>query len=235
MLPSRNNVLRQVLGMMLIMFLSGLFFACDRGTSPTTPGTSPLATHSLSPISTLPQQESGKVLSLTSSDPYRSFTAAESFPPAYAAAKAWHEDAQWYGVVPFTSITSFFALPLGTNRPSWFFRFGAADGQEYLVEVLDGQVIGTNELVIPAYIEQSLQQLDPLGDTWIILDSEDVLTAYREHEDSLLRKMPGLMMDYRLVKMSDQNNPVWMLYDAQNVMSPVFVVDAITGEVLSVE
>ena len=222
-----------------IVLLGICFSACGQTTSPTT---SPLVVPTtVLPVSTSPvalpgtQVEAARTPTITSSDPYRAFTAADSFAPAYAAAKAWREEAQWYGIVPFTSITRFFALPLATDRPSWYFRFGASDAQEYLVEVLDGQVVGTNELAIPAYIEQSVQQLDPLGDAWVVWDSEAVLAAYREQKDSLLKRVPSLMLDYRLIKLADQANPVWMVYNAQNVMEPIFVVDAITGKVLPVE
>jgi hypothetical protein len=232
--------LKRGLGIAFGIVLLGIgFSACGQTTPPTT---SPLVVPTtVLPVSTSPvalpgaQVEAARTPTLTSSDPYRAFTAADSFASAYAAAKAWQEEAQWYGIVPFTSITRFFALPLATDRPSWYFRFGASDGQEYLVEVLNGQVVGTNELVIPSYIEQPVQQLEPLGETWAVLDSEAVFAAYKEQNDSLLKKAPSLMLDYRLVKSSGQANPVWMLYNAQSIIQPIFLIDALTGEVLSAE
>ena len=236
------NGVKRVLGIGLcVVFLAIGLSACGSGTPAAPSQTSPLATMPVSPAATVPlassaaQVEERPTPSLPSSDPYRSFTAADSFAPAYTAAKAWREDAQWYGVVPFTSVSRFFALPFVTDRPSWYFRFGAAAGEEYLVEVLDGQVVGTNELVIPAYIESPLSQLDPLGDTWAVLDSEAAITTYREHKDSWLKTVPSLLLDYRLVNPSDRVNPVWMLYNAQSVLEPVFVMDAVTGEAIPLE
>ena len=236
-----HNGLKRILGIVFCIVLLGVCSSACGRVEPTSPENSPLASPTALPISTSPvetlsvQEENVVTPSIPSTDPHRSFTAADSFAPAYAAAKAWHEDAEWYEIVPFTSITRFFALPIATDRPSWYFRFGTPDGQEYLVEVLDGKVVGTNAVVIPAYIEQPLEELEPLGDTWTLLDSEAVLVAYRESEDSFLKTAPGMMVDYRLLKLPDQANPVWMLYNAQNVLEPIFSVDAITGEVLPVE
>jgi hypothetical protein len=149
---------------------------------------------------------------------------------------AWRKDAQWYGVIPFTSIERAFAIPLQSDRPSWYFRFAAPGGApEYIVEVLNDQVIGTNEIAIPDYIEPPIAELDPLGDTWAVVDNTVVLERYLEEEGSLLAKFPSMILDYRLAHPREQTSPAWTLYNAQNLTKPIFLVDAITGESLPVE
>lgn len=169
-------------------------------------------------------------------DAHRFATAAESFPIALEMAKTWRQDAEWYGVVPFTSIERAFVIPLDNDNPSWFFRFGAPGGEtEYIVEVLNGKVLGANETKIPSYIEPSLEELESLGDEWAVVDNVAVLERYLEEEDSLLAQLPYLLVAYRLAKPEGQPHPVWTLYNAQNLTGPIFTVDAITGEVLPVE
>jgi len=165
-------------------------------------------------------------------DPYRRFTAAQSFPAAYKSAKSWHRDAKWYGIIPFTSIERAFAIPLSNSNPSWFFRFGVPEeDREIIIEVSNGQVVGMNETKIPSYIEPSLHELEPLGDRWILMDSVEVLDRYLKEKDSLLTRFPYMLVDYRLAMPRGYLHPVWTLYNAQNLTEPIFIIDAITGEV----
>jgi len=169
-------------------------------------------------------------------DAHRFVTAAESFPLAYETAKAWRQDAEWYGIIPFTSIERAFAIPLDNSDPSWFFRFGVPGGKtDYIVEVVNGKVVGTNETMIPGYIEPLLEELEPLGDKWIMMDNVVVLERYLKEENSLLVQYPHMLVDYRLAKPKGQLHPVWTLYNAQNLAKPIFIIDAITGKALSVE
>jgi hypothetical protein len=169
-------------------------------------------------------------------DGHRFVTAAESFPLAQETAKAWRREAEWYGIVPFTSIERAFVIPLDNDNPSWFFRFGVPGGEtEYIVEVLNGEVVGTNETKIPGYIEPPLEELEPLGDEWTMMDNVAVLERYLKEEDSLLAQFPYMLVDYRLAKLRGQPHPVWTLYNAQNLAKPIFIMDAITGEALPVE
>lgn len=169
---------------------------------------------------------------LSTLDHYRRVTAAQSFPVAYEIAKSWHQDAKWYGIVPFTSIERAFAIPLHNSNPSWFFRFGIPeDNREMIVEILNGQVVGTNETKIPGYIEPLLEELEPLGDRWTMMDNVAVLDIYLKEEDSLLAQFPYLLIDYRLAMPKGYLHPLWTLYNAQDLTKPIFVIDAITGEV----
>jgi hypothetical protein len=166
-------------------------------------------------------------------DPHRHVTAAQSFPAAYESAKSWHRDVNWYGIIPFTSIERAFALPLSNSNPSWFFRFGVPEeDKELIIEVLNGQVVGMNETKIPIYIEPSLQELAPLGDKWIGMDNVEVLDRYLKEKDSLLARFPYMLIDYRLAMPKGYLHPIWTLYNAQNITEPIFIIDAITGEVL---
>jgi hypothetical protein len=169
---------------------------------------------------------------LSTLDPYRRVTAAQSFPAAYEIAKSWHRDAKWYGIIPFTSIERAFAIPLHNNNPSWFFRFGVPeDDREIIIEILNGQVVGTNETKIPGYIEPLLQDLEPLGDRWTMMDNVAVLERYLKEENSSLTRFPYMLIDYRLAMPKGYPHPLWTLYNAQDLTRPIFVIDAITGEV----
>lgn len=167
-------------------------------------------------------------------DAHRRVTASQSFPVAYEAARSWCQDAKWYGVVPFTSIERAFAIPLGNSNPSWFFRFGVPEEErELIVEVLDNKVVGVNETRMPGYIEPPLEELEPLYDgNWSILDSVEVLEKYMEVKDNLLARFPYMLVDYRLAQPKGYPHPVWTLYDAHNLAEPLFIIDAVTAEVL---
>jgi hypothetical protein len=166
-------------------------------------------------------------------DHHRSTSSAEAFPLAYKAAKKWREDAQWYGVIPFTSIERAFVIPLGNENPSWFFRFGISGSKtEYIVEVFNNNVMGVNETELPNYIEPSIKDLEPLGDSWIVIDNVEVLERYLLEKHSLLTQFPDLLVDYRLVQPKGKPHPIWILYNALNITEPIFVLDAITGEVI---
>jgi hypothetical protein len=161
-------------------------------------------------------------------DAGRSRTARESYPVAREAAIAWDEEAQLYGVVPFTSIERALAIPLADTGLSWFFRFGVEGSDaEYIVEVRHGEVIGKNELRLPSYIEPPLEDLKPLGKTWPVVDSTEVLEVYLDHNAQL-----PWVVDYRLVQPTDQGQPIWTLYDANNLAEPLILVDAITGRAI---
>lgn len=168
-------------------------------------------------------------------DHYRRFTAAQSFPQAYETAKNWHRDAEWYGIVPFTSIERAFAIPLSDNNPSWFFRFGVLrENRELIVEVFNGIIKGVNETTLPVYIEPSLQEIEPLGDKWTIMDSTAVLEKCFA-DNNLLAQFPHLLIDYRLVKPKSYTHPIWVLYNAQNLSKPLCAIDAVTGEISPVD
>ncbi len=169
-------------------------------------------------------------------DTHRAATAARSFTQALAKARAWRKDAQWYGIVPFTSMERAFALPLDDASPSWFFRFGSAEGKsEYVVEVRDEKVLGANEFTLPDYIEPPLAELEPLGNKWTMMDNGALLEKYAEEEGSLLAQYPDMSLDYRLAQPKGQAHPVWTLINAKNLSKAILVVDAVTAEILPVE
>jgi hypothetical protein len=166
----------------------------------------------------------------------RAMSAAQAFPLAQKDARAWRKDAQWYGVVPYTSIERAFALPLADAKPSWFFRFASpSDGAEYVVEVVDGKVVGSNETVLPGYIEPPIAELQALGDRWTVLDNTALLEKYLQQADNLLAQFPSMFVDYRLAQPQEQEHPLWTLFNAQNLTGPVFVLDAVTGESVPVQ
>jgi len=219
---------RMGLVMGLLVFCAVLLPACGNiATATISPPVTPAVF--VSPIE-------GERLLHSTLDAHRFVTAAESFPLAYETAKAWRQDAEWYGMTPFTSMERAFVIPLDNDNPSWFFRFGVLGGEtEYIVEVLNGEVVGTNETKIPSYIEPPLEELELLRGEWAVMDSIAVLERYLKEEDSLLAKSPYMLVDYRLAKPKGQSHPIWTLYNAQDLTKPIFTLDAITGEPLPIE
>lgn len=173
--------------------------------------------------------------SLFSLDTHRSVTAAECFPVALRAAKDWRQDAMWFGIIPFTSIERAFIIPLDDDNPSWYFRFGAPEKEaEYIVEVLDREVVGANETRLPEYIEPPLEELEPLGEKWNVMDNVAALKACVE-EGFLSAEFPYMVIDYRLVKPKERPNPVWTLYNARDLSQSICALDAVTGEGIFLE
>lgn len=171
-----------------------------------------------------------------SRDTHRSVTAAECFPAALRAAKDWRQDAIWFGIIPFTSIERAFVIPLDDDNPSWYFRFGTPGKEaEYIVEVLDRKVVGTNETRLPEYIEPPLEELEPLGEEWNIMDNVAALEACVEEGFLSAEFFPHIVIDYRLVKPREQPNPVWILYNAFDLSKSICVLDAVTGEGIFLE
>lgn len=227
----QNELLKKSL-VMGVLALCVIFSACGRASpSINNVTSSPLA--SSSAIESPPDNDKSE--SYTKLDTHRLSTAEEAFPIAYQAARAQYQDIEWYGVVPFTSIIRFFALPIATDTPSWFFRFGTPEGKDYIVEVFDGKVIGTNRLQFPTYIEPSLTDLEPLGNEWLIIGTNELLERYLEEEDNLLAQSPNMMLAYRLNHPMGQPDPVWTLYNADDRTKPIFKINATTGERISLE
>lgn len=216
-----------------ILTLCILFSACGSTVSPTattvkqSPISSPTAFES--PLEGEPKSQ------LATLDTHRFYTAKESFTIAYQTAQAEYQDIEWYGLVPFTSMIRFFALPIATDTPSWFFRFRTPEGKDYIVEVLEGEVIGTNELEFPTYIEPSLDDLEPLGSEWPGIGDNELLERYLEEENSLLVQSPNVVLAYRLSHLVGQPDPVWTLYNADNVAEPIFRINALTGDPIPLE
>lgn len=221
----------------LLILCAVLLPACgDATTATSSPVATPTAVAFSSPLETGDETPEDRITLHSTLDAHRFVTAAESFPLAYETARAWRQDAEWYGVIPFTSIERTFALPHDDDNPSWFFRFGTPDGEaEYVVEVLNGKVMGTNETKLPHYIEPPLEQLGPLGDEWTVMDNVTMLEKYLEEENSLLAQSPHMLLDYRLAKPNERPYPVWTLYNGHDLSRPIFVMDAVTGEVLPIE
>lgn len=225
----RRSLLPQRPVLVSVLLLSAsLYVGCATSLPTTTsPQSPPDESTPSSPLGT-PEVESEEAQPSVL-DPRRSTTAGESFPIARETALAWEQEAEWYGIVPFTSMARATVIPLSDENPSWFFRFAVEGGErEYLVEVRNGEVIGTNELRIPAYIEPPISELEALGQTSDIVDSVVVLSTYLDNRGGL----PGVV-DYRLTHPTDQLHPIWTLYDAHDLSEPLLVVDARTGKAVT--
>lgn len=236
-----------------LLVLIGSVLVCLTGCTPVTETSSPIATSADvsfgSPLEaaeavtgTVPRNQGNVAfdspipIATVGFDRHRSVTALESLTVAMAAAGKWNPDAVWYGIVPYTAMERAFALPLDDNVPSWFFRFQSLSaGSEYVVEVLDGKLRGVNETNLPDYVAPLLNTLLAIGPEKSLLDSVDVLKKYESHAsdgDQQSAFTPDYF-DFALVHPKGKSNPIWTLYNAQDLTAPILIVDAVTGELLA--
>jgi len=160
-------------------------------------------------------------------------TAFEAYPAAYAKAKLWRSEAILYQI----AVTRIMEINLGLppSAPGWFFMFRVPDQTiEYYVKVVDGQVIGATETQ-PILAEKLPYKYLPIDLKRLTLDSRDVLRSYLEHGgEEYIATHPKMELDYRLVHLEGQPNPVWSLFDVSDLSQnavPIFNVDAVTSDV----
>jgi hypothetical protein len=137
----------------------------------------------------------------------------------------------WYGIVPTAIMESNLGIP--SMGRGWFFQFGLGDSTvEYYVFVDRGEVGGSTEAQ-PILIEPLPYELLSIGLEEIKVDSPQVLERYKENGGkAYLESHPNVTLDYRLLHVKGTPNPVWSLFDAQDLKTPLLSVDAKTGEVV---
>lgn len=237
--PARHWVRFGLVGTLLVL----LCLSCARGEpteqitaeptatalkSPTPPPAEPTPTITPSPLPVETQATPRHSL-----DKQRFQTAIGAFAIAREAALAWRQDVLWYSVMPSSSLERALALPMA--KPGWVFRFGAPQTtKEYIIHVVEGECAGNTEMRIPDYIEPPLSNLEPLDMMWKeLLDSSTVLEEYNNQDTNLLTQYPNMNLDYRLIHPKECEHPLWMLFDAMHLATPIFVIDATTGETVA--
>jgi hypothetical protein len=174
-----------------------------------------------------------KPVSTTASlpDDGRGDTALTAYPIALVNAKKWNKDAVLYEIPVTQLMEKNLGLPPGVQA-GWFFMFKVPGSPlEYYVKVAEGHVVGSTvaqPIIVgePPFKEVALDlEKLPLG-------SNDVLRLFMEKGGSAyLASNPKWQLDYRLVHIEGQKDPVWSLFDSTDVnQAPLFNLDAITGE-----
>ena len=158
-------------------------------------------------------------------------SALASFSIAQERAQQWNAKSVWHGIVPVTMMEKNLGIP-STGR-GWFFRFGQSDNTLELYVLVDGLTIrGTTEAQ-PILVEPLPYELLAIGLKDIAVDSPQVLEAYKENGgQAYLDVHPDAQLDYRLMHVKGSPNPVWSLFDVQDLKTPLFNLDAKTGDVV---
>ncbi len=167
-------------------------------------------------------------------DDGRRQTAFEAYPPAEARARLWRTEAVLHQIAVTRIMETNLGLPPGS--PGWFFMFRVpGETLEFYVKVSEGTVIGTTEAQ-PIMAEKLPYKYLPIDLQRLTLDSKDVVRLYMEHGGAeYVAAHPRLELDYRLVHLEGQPNPVWSLFDVTDFtqdIAPLFNVDAVTGEIV---
>ena len=161
----------------------------------------------------------------------RDVSALGSFGIAQERAKQWNAKSVWHGIMPTSMMEKNLGIP--AMGRGWFFRFGQEENTlEYYVLVDNLKIRGTTEAQ-PILVEPLPYELLSIGLEEIKVDSPQVLERYKENGGkAYLESHPNATLDYRLLHVKGTPNPVWSLFDAQDLKTPLLSVDAKTGEVV---
>ena len=158
-------------------------------------------------------------------------SALASFGMAQERAKQWNANSVWHGIVPVTMMEKNLGIP-ATGR-GWFFRFGQQGNTLELYVLVDNLGIRGATEAQPILVEPLPYELLAIELKDIQVDSPQVLEAYKENGgQAYLDEHPEAQLDFRLMHVKGKPNPVWSLFDAQDLKTPLFNVDAKTGEVV---
>jgi hypothetical protein len=164
-------------------------------------------------------------------DTEQNVSALASLSIARERAQQWNARSVWHGIVPVTMMEKNLGIP--AMGGGWFFRFGQEDNTLELYVLVDGlQIRGATEAQ-PILVEPLPYELLAIELEDITVDSPQVLEAYKENGgQAYLDEHPELQLDYRLVHVKGNPNAVWSLFDAQDLKTPLFNVDAKTEQVV---
>ena len=157
-------------------------------------------------------------------------SAFEVYPRAKEEAKRWNDQAILYQIPPTRLMEGNFGLS-GGGPPGWFFMFKDPDSPvELFVEIVDGKLYGKTEAQ-PIIIGEPKYKLNPIEMDSNLLDSDDALNIYLDDGgDEFFLNNPDVELDYRLVFLEGIEHPIWSIFDVSDFTTPLYNVDAITGE-----
>jgi len=163
----------------------------------------------------------------TSINSSHDYTVTESVPIATIKAKDWNQDAVLYAVFPSLQMSHNLGLP-GIS-PGWFFMFKVPGNPiEFYIQVLNGEITGSTKAQ-PILGEQLPYQYQPLNINKIKINSDEAFLFLLEKETSL-NSDSNRQIDYRLIHLEGQENPVWTLFRIEgDELIPLIHIDAITG------
>lgn len=143
----------------------------------------------------------------------RDVTAFTAYELAYDRALEWDASAQLHLIPTTRSMEANLGL-LG-YIPSWFFMFKSPGSPvELYVSVYEGKISGITEAQ-PILGEQLPYTYLPLKVEEIPMDSEELLQAWlgRFGGDEYIVAHPDAQLDYRLVLLEGDEEPIWSIFD----------------------
>jgi hypothetical protein len=211
--------------MLVVLLVLGVASACrPRATTVAVPETD---TPFVSPLSSSAQQSPLGRPTYQEQD----YSALASFSIAQERAQQWNANSVWHGIVPVAMMEKNLGIP-ATGR-GWFFRFGQQGNTLELYVLVDNLGIRGATEAQPILVEPLPYELLAIELKDIQVDSPQVLEAYKENGgQAYLDEHPEAQLDFRLMHVKGKPNPVWSLFDAQDLKTPLFNVDAKTGEVV---
>jgi len=117
------------------------------------------------------------------------------------------------------------------GRLGWFYQFkDTASGDELFVQVLDQELHGST--VAHPLVEELPYTFQPIDLGKVRFDSSAILAQYLDTEDGKahLSQRQDVEWDFRLVQVNASPNPVWSLFDVQNLGRSLLSIDAATGK-----
>jgi len=162
----------------------------------------------------------------------RSTDVKEAYPFAKTRAKEWNPESYLVGIMP----SKLMGVNLGRmpSKPGWFFKFKASGTISELYVQVVGHDIGGQQIAAPILLEPLPYSELQIDMNEINLEEKDVLLIYYEKNEEKDNFQNGNgYLDFRLIHLRGDPNPVWSLFiDSVNGF-PLINIDAVTGEQIS--
>lgn len=159
-----------------------------------------------------------------------------AYPVAEARAREWSDVAVLHQIAPVSLMGQNLGIP--SLMSGWFFMFQEPGSPvEFYIYVLDGQISGFTEA--QAILgEQLPYRYGPIDIDALALDSTDVLAAFlatdRGKSWADAAQVSPIQLDYRLVHLEGQRDPVWTLFSVQGGRLEALIhLNAISGAEVS--
>jgi hypothetical protein len=201
---------------LMVIALSLILSSCSNGS------TSPKATEvQQSPLP--PTQSSLEIDS-------HSETAFTAYPIAEKEALIWNAKALLYQIPPTRQMEQNFGLPPG-GPPGWFFMFKEGESPvEFYVEIVDGKLYGKTEAQ-PILVGEPKYKLIKLPMDGSLLDSDHALQVYLDDGGKEYTSThPDIDFDFQLIHLEGIKHPIWSIFDSADPLTPLYNVNAVTGE-----
>lgn len=210
-------------GVLLSLIVLSLV-ACSRVNVSVQPNSSPL----VSPIDSTIQDSAA----MPFLDEGRTESALTAYSVAEARAYEWNNAAVLYQIAPTHQMAQ--NLGLSAISSGWFFMFKEIGSPvELYIYIDEGEVFGLTEAQ-PIFGDQLPYRYSPIDASKLMLDSDDVFARFLSTDKgkawASAADASSTKIDYRLVHLEGQQNPIWTLFSVQvGQAEALFHINAITG------